>query len=116
MSQLVELNFRPDARTLRQFGFIATVGFGLLALAAWREWLIFSAGLGEWRTVVSGSLAALGAVSLCFSLVYPKANWPIFVGLSIVGCHDPFPKISTARRRVCPRRLLNRCVKLAAAD
>ena len=37
MSKLVEIDFNPDARTLRQFGVIALVGFGALAALAYYE-------------------------------------------------------------------------------
>lgn len=85
MSQMVELNLRPDARTLRQFGWIALGGFGLLALLAWNGWLAF-AYLGEAsRASVALALAALAAVSGLFSLVFPKANLPIYLGLTIAA-------------------------------
>lgn len=85
MSQMVELNLRPDARTLRQFGWIALGGFGLLALLAWNGWLVF-AHLGEaTRASVALALAALAGVSAFFSLVYPKANLPIYLGLTIAA-------------------------------
>ena len=85
MSQMVELNLRPDARTLRQFGWIALGGFGLLALLAWNGWLAF-AYLGEAsRASVALGLAALAAVSGLFSLVFPKANLPIYLGLTIAA-------------------------------
>ena len=85
MSQMVELNLRPDARTLRQFGWIALGGFGLLALLAWNGWLAF-AYLGEAsRASVALGLAVLAAVSGLFSLVYPKANLPIYLGLTIAA-------------------------------
>ncbi len=85
MAQMVEMNLRPDARTLRQFGFIALVGFGLLALLAWKGWLVFGHLEVGTRETVAGVLAALAGISVFFSLVYPKANWPIFVGLTIVA-------------------------------
>jgi hypothetical protein len=85
MSKMVELNLRPDESTLRQFGFIALGGFGLLAACAWFEWLMFSFGLGEWKQPVAIGFAGLAGVATLFSLVYPKANLPIFVGLSIVA-------------------------------
>ena len=85
MSQMVELNLRPDARMLRQFGFIALGGFGLLALLSWNGWLAF-AYLGEAsRASVALGLAVLAAVSGLFSLVYPKANLPIYLGLTIAA-------------------------------
>lgn len=85
MSQVVQINFKPDERTLRQFGFIALFGFGLLGLLAYKEWLIFAVGLGALREPIAYALFGLGALSLVFSLVYPKANGPIYVGLSVIA-------------------------------
>jgi hypothetical protein len=85
MSKLVEINFRPNERTLRQFGWIALGGFALLAVCAWNGWLVFRHGLGDARAPVAYGLAALGAVSALFSLAYPKANAPLYVGLSVVA-------------------------------
>jgi Saxitoxin biosynthesis operon protein SxtJ len=85
MSKMIEMNLRPDARTLRQFGWIALFGFGLLALLAWNGWLVF-AHLGEGtRATVATVLASLAGVSAFFSLVYPKANLPIYLGLTILA-------------------------------
>ena len=85
MSKLVEIDLRPDAKTLRQFGFIAFFGFGLVAVLAWFEWLVFSFGLGSARPLVAGSFAGLAVLSALLSLVYPKANWPIYVGLTLAA-------------------------------
>lgn len=85
MAGMVELNLRPDARTLRQFGWIAFVGFGLLALLAWNGWMVFT-HLGEGsRPTVAMALGALAGVSALFSLVHPKANLAIYLGLTIVA-------------------------------
>ncbi|MBW2273419.1 MAG: hypothetical protein JRG96_09125 [Deltaproteobacteria bacterium] len=85
MSKLVEIDLRPDERTLRQFGFIAFFGFGFVAALAWFELLVFSFGLGEARPLVAGGFAGLGVLALLLSLVFPKANLPIYVGLTIVA-------------------------------
>jgi MFS family permease len=85
MSKLVEINFNPDARTLRQFGFIALVGFGVLAALAYYERLVFSFGLGEARVPVSITLASLGAVAALLSLVAPRANRVLYVGLTLIA-------------------------------
>ena len=85
MSQMVELNLRPDARTLRQFGWIALAGFGTLAVLAWSGSLVFAQlGPGA-RGPVALTLGALAAVSALFSLVWPKANLPLYLGLTVVG-------------------------------
>ena len=85
MASMIEIDLRPDSRTLRHFGWIALVGFGLLATMAWNEWLIFSFGLGAWKQTVVGALAAVGVLAAVFSLVYPKANLPIYLGLTILA-------------------------------
>ena len=53
MSGMIDLNLNPDAKTLRQFGFIALGGFGLLAALAYTESFIFSFGLGGSRLTVA---------------------------------------------------------------
>jgi hypothetical protein len=85
MSKLITLDLKPDARTLRQFGFIAFFGFGFVATIAWFELLIFAFGLGAAKPVVAGVFVGLGVLSLSLSLVYPKANLPIYLGLTIVA-------------------------------
>ena len=56
MANIIQIDLNPDTRTLRQFGWIALLGFGLLATLAWNEWLIFSFGLGEWKQTVASVL------------------------------------------------------------
>lgn len=85
MSKMVEIDWQPDERTLRQFGWIALVGFLGIALLAWNEWLVFSFGLGAARTTVAGAFAGLGLLTAFFSLVAPRANKPIFLGLMLLS-------------------------------
>jgi MFS family permease len=85
MSKMIEINWRPDVRTLRQFGFIALFGFGFLAAIAWWEFFVFSAGLGEARPIVAGVFAGLAVASAFFSLVAPRANLPIYLGLTVLS-------------------------------
>ena len=84
MSKMVELNLNPTPRTLRQFGFIALGGFGLLAALAWFELGMFAGGLGAARPTVAAALAGVGGLSALLSLVYPKANRVLFVALSVL--------------------------------
>ena len=84
MSKMVEINFRPDDRTLRQFGWIALGGFGFVAAIAWFELLIFSFGLGAARPWVAGICGGLAGVAAPFSLVYPRAHLPISVALAVL--------------------------------
>jgi len=85
MSKMVEINFHPDEHTLRQFGWIALGGFGLLALCAWNHWLVFRHLPDAAGETVAFALLGLGVLSAIFSLVFPRANAPIFVGLSVVA-------------------------------
>jgi MFS family permease len=84
-SKLLDINLNPDERTLRQFGFIALGGFGLLAVCAFYEKWMFAFGLGEARSSVAIALAAVAGVAALFSLVYPKANKVIYVGITILA-------------------------------
>jgi hypothetical protein len=81
---MVEINWNPDDQTLRQFGWIAVGGFGLIALLAWTERLIFAGGLGSARPVVAAVAVGLALLSGFFSLVAPRANRLLFVGLSLI--------------------------------
>ncbi len=85
MAQMIEINLRPDTKTLRQFGFIAIVGFGFVAAIAHHEVLIFAAGLGAAKPYVVNVLIGLIAYSGIFSLIYPKANLPVYVGLAVLS-------------------------------
>ena len=85
MAGMVEVNLHPNERTLRQFGWIALAGLGGLALCAWNGWLVFRHGLGDARGAVTLALAALGGLSALFSLWFPRANAPLFVGLSLLA-------------------------------
>ena len=84
MSKMIEIDWRPDDRTLRQFGWIALVGFSGLAGLAWWERLIFSFGLGDARPIVAAGFAGLAVLTALFSLVAPRANLPIYVGLTVL--------------------------------
>jgi len=85
MAQMIEMNLRPDAKILRQFGFIAVVGFGFVAAIAHFELLIFAMGLGSAKPYVVYGFIGLAAYSGVFSLIYPKANLPVYLGLTVVS-------------------------------
>ena len=77
-SKPLDINLDPDERTLRQFGFIALVAFGLLATCAYFEVWMFSFGLGALRVPVASALGAIALLSGLFSAAVPKANKPLF--------------------------------------
>ena len=86
MAQMIDLNFDPDEKTLRQFGFVAFVGLGTIAALAWFEQLVFAGGwLGGARETLALVLVGIGTLSALLSLIYPKANRSLFVGLSVVA-------------------------------
>ncbi len=85
MAKMIEINLRPDSRTLRQFGFIAIAGFGFVAAIAHFEVLIFAVGLGSAKPYVVNGFIGLAAYSGSFSLIYPKANTPVYVGLAVLS-------------------------------
>src|SRR5262245_21418236 len=85
MSGPIKLNLDPSRETLRQFSFIALGAFTLLAVLARFELLLFSGGLGAARNPLALVFLAIGGVSALFSLLAPRANWALFVGLSIVS-------------------------------
>lgn len=82
--KLIEIDYRPDRRTLRQFGFIALVVFGLLgALVLWRRSL-FGIPLGGATPVMAGALWAIAGLSGLFSLAAPGLNRFLYVGLATI--------------------------------
>ena len=85
MSQMIEINLRPDASTLRQFGLIAIAGFGFVAAIAHFEVLIFTAGLGAAKPYVVGVFGGLAVYSGVFGLIFPKAVLPVYLGLTVVS-------------------------------
>ncbi len=85
MASVIEVNWKPDTRTLRQFGFIAVVGFGFVGAIAWFEVLIFAFGLGAAKVPVVAVCAGLAGVAGVFSLVSPRANLPIYLAITILS-------------------------------
>jgi len=84
MAKMIEIDFDPNERTLRQFGWIALAGFGFIAVIAWFEWLVFAFGLGAARPWVAGIAAGLAGFCALMGMVFPRANRPIFVGLALL--------------------------------
>jgi len=68
---LVHLNWSPDTRMLRQFGWMACAIGLLVAAFVWEGWASIAA-------------AGVGVFSGLASLARPSLNRPLFLGLSIV--------------------------------
>ena len=86
MARMIEINLHPDVRTLRQFGWIALVGFGAVAAFAHFEILIFAIGLGDVGPYVVRLFVGLAVYAGGFGILYPRANLPIYVGLTVLTC------------------------------
>ena len=71
--KLVEMNWNPSDRQLRQFGVIALVALPLLG-GLW----------GDWNPTTIGITAAIGAALAVVGWVYPRGLKPVFVGLTLV--------------------------------
>ena len=85
MAKMIELNLEPDNSTLRNFGFIAIGGFGFIAAIAHYEVLIFAMGLGGAKPYVVSTFIGLAVYAGFFSLVFPKANLPVYLGLALIS-------------------------------
>lgn len=85
MANLIELDLKPDDRTLRQFGWIALGGFALLTGLAWFDLLIFSFGLGAAKVPLCATFAGIGIYAALASLVFPRANLPVYLGLTLIA-------------------------------
>ncbi|MDG1893484.1 MAG: hypothetical protein P8J37_01110 [Fuerstiella sp.] len=70
---LVEINWKPTDRQLRQFGGISVVALPLLAVI-WRA-----------STPVIGTMAGIGGVVGVVAFLIPKAVKPLFIGLSVAA-------------------------------
>lgn len=85
MSHLVEVDWNPDDRTLRHFGVVGLLGFGLVAFLAWKELLVFSFGLGAAREPLALGLAGLALLSALLGALWPRGNRPIFVAVTALA-------------------------------
>jgi saxitoxin biosynthesis operon SxtJ-like protein len=81
---LIDLNLRPSRDTLRKFGFVALVAFGLLGgLVVWKRSLV-GIQLGEAAPVVAYVLWGVGILSALLSLAAPGLNRFLYVGLTLL--------------------------------
>ncbi|MHC5062737.1 MAG: SxtJ family membrane protein [Planctomycetota bacterium] len=74
---MIEIDWNPEEKVLRQFGFIALFGFPLMGLALW--WLSGAPILLLYIFI------GLGIASLLLGLVVPIALKPVFLGLSLIA-------------------------------
>jgi hypothetical protein len=82
---LVLLNLSPEKRVLRQFGWIACAAGLVGGVLVWRGWWLDWLVDGDARALLAVTLAATGLFSGAAALVWPAANRPLYVLLSIVS-------------------------------
>ena len=83
--KMIELDLRPDAARLRQFGWLA---FGIVgALAAWAFWRghLLGIDLGANARNVATTLGSVAGISALFSLVWPTGNRLLYTILTLVA-------------------------------
>jgi MFS family permease len=82
--RLLDVNFHPDRKTLFQFGFVALAAFGLLGgLLSWKRSLL-GIELGGAAEGLAFALWGVGGLSALLSLVAPRLNRFLYVGLIVV--------------------------------
>ncbi len=70
-----DISFKLSSRSLRQFAVLWLAFFG--GLACW-QWL------GHGRTVAGAILGALAVSVAIAGLIWPRAAWPFYVGLTVL--------------------------------
>jgi len=82
--RLLDLNLRPDRKTLFQFGFVCLIAFGILGgLVWWRKAFLFF-HLGDGARTVAFVMWGVGALSALFSLAAPGLNRFIYLGIVLI--------------------------------
>ncbi len=74
---MIEANWNPEEKQLRQFGFIALVGFPVMG---WVFWYIASAPIG-----LLYGLIGLGLLCPILVLIHPKLIKPIYVTMMCIS-------------------------------
>jgi hypothetical protein len=78
---MIDVDWKPSDRILRQFGFVSLLVFSLLGgYVLWRGSL-FGFDLGSAAQTVSIVLWIVAGTSLLFSLCWPRANRPLYIAL-----------------------------------
>lgn len=86
MSKLVEINWKPDEKTLRQFGVICFVALPLLGFV-WSigQWWPNPLQLSHEHLVRVGWMAGAGAALMVVGFVRPSLLKYVFIGLSVAA-------------------------------
>lgn len=83
MSNLIKVDFNPQTKQLRQFGWVGLVAFAALGgLAYWRHKL-FVTMTPETAAIVAKTLWGLAGYCGVFAAAWPAALRPLYVGLMV---------------------------------
>jgi hypothetical protein len=82
---VTEVDWNPTPAKLKTFGWVACAVFGALGVAAYTGHFALLRRFPEREPAASLVFAGVGAVSALFSLVFPRANRPLYVAVTAVG-------------------------------
>jgi len=83
---LIDMNFKPDRATLRQFGWISLVAFGALGALTWfKHRFLFWPIEPQTAQTTAYVLWAIAALSALFAIVAPSALRGLYVALMLIA-------------------------------
>jgi hypothetical protein len=78
---MIDVDWKPSDRILRQFGFVSLLFFGLLGGYVFWRGSLFGFDLGSAAQTVAVVLWAVAGMAALLSLCCPRANRPLYVAL-----------------------------------
>ncbi|MCG8403905.1 MAG: hypothetical protein MI923_01780 [Phycisphaerales bacterium] len=81
---LIQIDWNPPPKTLRQFGLIGLGGFGLLAALAYFQWLLFAYLPDSAAKPTAYAFIAVAMYSGFFAAVAPPALKPLYVLMTVI--------------------------------
>lgn len=84
MSSLIQIDMWPSTRALTQFGTLASMAFLLLGYVVHSESWVYTVHVDATRAMSSYALWVMSAFAGGCALLFPRANLPLYWGLSLV--------------------------------
>jgi len=82
---MIQIDWNPAPKTLRNFGLIGLVAFGLLGWMAYARWLIFSPLPHGAVMTTTCVLLALGAYCGLSAAIAPRTLKPLYIFLTVIS-------------------------------
>lgn len=83
---MIEVNWRPDTRTLRGFGLLSTLAFAAIGAWVWFRHSLFGFSMSpESATTAATVLWVVAGVCLAAAAVASRALWPLYVVLTAIS-------------------------------